>query len=99
MLFAYRAGKTPISAKAWAKLADAESEIPEKSGIVRSYGDPNEFSSVLRDDVAEYRFTKKPPEKDIPKGDRIALLELAVNSMDAQLQVMRELIQTLKTTL
>jgi predicted transcriptional regulator len=104
MLFAYRAGKNPITAKVWAKLEDAERIGSEKSEFVRSYANPNEstipnedaYSSKVSDDVAEYKYTPRPPPSN-PGSQKIVLMEQTIDGMMAQLQLMKEMLQAMKT--
>jgi hypothetical protein len=105
-LFGYRAGKLKISNKAWSKLERCEKPFqkvdksPESAGIS---GEPNLVSipkmvtdsSVLREDVAEYKVRRRvdPPFKECP---RIVMMERSIDVMSAQLELMREQLKQLK---
>jgi predicted transcriptional regulator len=108
MFYGYRSGSNRVSAKVWLKLSDAESKHVRPdvrfAPFVEREGNPKDIPSadwrqnVLSDDVAEYKVSKRPPDRIAPQN-RIRLLEAQIDGITAQLAAMKETLKQLKTEL
>jgi hypothetical protein len=107
-LFGYRSGKIPVSKKAWSKLERLEQET-EAAGQRRGFagyegnlkdshgnidGNYWDHPCLLKDDV------RVPPplsnrDKEA-KDHRIKLMEASIAGLTAQLEMMKEVLETLK---
>lgn len=104
--FECRSADSKVSAKSWAKLDEAErsldqGRIPAPFAVMS--GNPNQstipkedaYSSKVSEDVVEYKYTPRPPPlNQVPQ--KIVLMEQTIDGMMAQLQIMKDMLQTMK---
>jgi transcriptional regulator with XRE-family HTH domain len=101
MLFSYRSGKNRITPKVWLKLERAErtagietEKEAEEAGNAESDGNPKEFPSVVREDLAIYRVGGAAVPKAETAEQRLSRMEDALMEMADRMEELAREIRT-----